>query len=273
LRQFQRQVVHQLRGLLLTKAGASGMEAWSEEQLAEMRDIVAGAPPQRIVAALRAFGEADLRADPLSPLPLELALASSVLAASSGDAAAAPPAEAASAGPARAEAIQPAKRRPAREPALAVDKPGPAKPPPAKKQSSNGPAEEQVAAGSAPPDKSPEGVDPALAEVRARWQDIYTRARELHYKTGALLNSGCDIIQASEGEIVFGFRHTMLLERMLADGGENLQALQQAVDDVLGPGRAVRCVQDSKVETHRPRGGHLVRAAEEMGGQVLSSDG
>ena len=113
-----------------------------------------------------------------------------------------------------------------------------------------------------------------MAEVRGRWQEIYQRAREIHYRTGALLNSGCGIIQASEDEIVFGFQHAMHLDRMQADGGENLRALQQAVDDVLGPGRTVRCVLEPRVAVQRPaRGGHLVRAVEELGGQVLSGDG
>jgi DNA polymerase-3 subunit gamma/tau len=56
LRQFQRQVVLQLRGLLLAKAGATGGDTWSDEQLAEMRTVVADVPAERIVAALRAFG-------------------------------------------------------------------------------------------------------------------------------------------------------------------------------------------------------------------------
>jgi hypothetical protein len=121
---------------------------------------------------------------------------------------------------------------------------------------------------------SRDAVAPSLVEARARWQEIYQRARELHYRAGALLNSGCGIIQASEQEIIFGFRHAMLLDRMQADDGENLRALQQAVDDVLGTGRTVRCVLDANVEVQRPtRGGHLVRAAEEMGGRVLADDG
>jgi hypothetical protein len=113
---------------------------------------------------------------------------------------------------------------------------------------------------------------PALAEARDRWGEIYQRARELHYQTGALLNSGCGIIEASEREVVFGFRHDLHLSRMEANGGDNLKALQQAVSDVLGPGRAVRCVLAPDVEVQRPpsaRGGHLVRAVEELGGQVL----
>ncbi len=65
----------------------------------------------------------------------------------------------------------------------------------------------------------------------------------------------------------------MLLDRMESDGGENLRALQQAVDDIMGPGRVVKCVLDANVDVQRPsRGGHLVRAAEELGGETLSGD-
>ncbi len=86
-----------------------------------------------------------------------------------------------------------------------------------------------------------------------------------------MLNSGCAIIDASDDEVTFGFKHAMLLDRMESDGGENLRALQQAVDDVLGPGRTVKCVLDPDVDAQRPSpGGHLVRAAEELGGETLS---
>ena len=116
-------------------------------------------------------------------------------------------------------------------------------------------------------------ASPLLTEARARWPEIYQRARELHYRTGALLNSGCGIIQASEDEVVFGFRHAMHLDRMRGDGGENLRALQQAIDAVLGAGRTVRCELAPDVEVQRPpRGGHLVRAAEELGGRVLAGE-
>ena len=78
--------------LLLAKAGAPPADAWSDDQLAEMRTQVADVPAERIVGTLRAFGQADLRADPLSPLPLELALATSILGAEPRTAApAAPP--------------------------------------------------------------------------------------------------------------------------------------------------------------------------------------
>ncbi|MCH8025216.1 MAG: DNA polymerase III subunit gamma/tau [Chloroflexi bacterium] len=312
LRQFQRQVVAQMRGLLLAKAGAELSESWSEEEIAEMRALVAEVPTERIVATLRAFGEADLRADPLSPLPLELALASSILAAeapASVPAAEAPAAlrpqpqrqsrPAARPAAARAASGPPVKRPepaaesskpPAKQKQPAASKPAPAtpapaKPAPAKNVKDNGdapaPSEQNTADAHEKPPVVPAGTpkEPprdsniGLDEVRARWPEIYDRTRELQFRAGALLNSGCGIIEASEAEIVFAFRHAMLLDRMEGDGGENVRALQQAVDEVLGAGRTVRCVLDPNVEIQRPgqRAG-LVRAAEELVGEALASD-
>ncbi len=79
LRRFQRDVVAALRELLLIKSGVDRHSRRSAPELDAMRAIVADVPVERIVAALRAFGEADLRADPLSPLPLELALACTIV--------------------------------------------------------------------------------------------------------------------------------------------------------------------------------------------------
>jgi DNA polymerase-3 subunit gamma/tau len=278
LRQFQRQLVQQLRGLLLVKSGAPDPDAWSADQLDEMRALVSDVPPARIVRALRAFGEADLRADPLSPLPLELALADTVLE------------------PAPVAQVAAPVERPAARPPSGRPSPAPA-PRPKAEASKTPPAAETVPEALAAKPKPPQvesGAEPAtpvaeqeavmtktvasngagsadLEAARERWSDVYQRARELNYKTGALLNSGCGIIESSPAELVFGFRHKMLLDRMLGDGGEHLQALQQAVDDVLGPGRQVRCVLDANVDIQRPKasGGHLVRAVEELGGQVV----
>ena len=263
LRQFQRQVVAHLRGLLLAKAGASASEAWSEEQVEEMRTLVADVPAERIVGTLRAFGDADLRADPLSPLPLELALAGSILAAASGPAPTAQP---------EPQAPTPRPAPPPRRVAPPEPRKAPAArttPPPTKDEGASEPAVLSTARGPAQDEASP-----LLAEARARWPDIVRRARELDHRTGALLNSGCAIIQASDDEVVFGFRHTIHLDRMQADGGANLRALQQAVDEALGTGRAVRCVLEPNLDVQRAaRGGHLLRAAQELGGRVLPDEG
>ncbi|MCH7699114.1 MAG: DNA polymerase III subunit gamma/tau [Chloroflexi bacterium] len=271
LRQFQRQVVSYLRGALLAKAGTEPADGWSDKQQEARQQLVTELSPDHIVSTLKAFGEADLRADPLSPLPLELALASSVLAQ-------------------QASPVEPqAAQAPVSPPApRAQPKPPQAKKPPAEKRLTEKPAAKKIeppAAATRPADQPAEvheqaapaangasaRAGPALDEAREKWPEIYKRTRELEYRAGALLNSGCAIIDASEDEITFGFRHAMLLDRMESDGGENLRALQQAVDDVLGPGRIVKCVLEPNVDAQRPsRGGHLVRAAEELGGETLS---
>ncbi len=81
LRQFQKEVVMRLRELLLVQSGAETGGQWTPEQIAEMRTSIEGVAHEDLVRALRAFGLADLRADPLSPLPLELALADATTAA------------------------------------------------------------------------------------------------------------------------------------------------------------------------------------------------
>ncbi|MCI0777869.1 MAG: DNA polymerase III subunit gamma/tau [Chloroflexi bacterium] len=303
LRQFQRQVIAFLRGSLLAKAGVEPEDGWSDKQKEARQQLVADLAPERIVATLKAFGEADLRADPLSPLPLELALASCVLMQEAGSAAAAAPAVGAAAPPPKAKAsiaktppmsapqAAPTKAdAPKAESPMAKTPPAPApKPTPTKADAPKPePAEAKSSAASSTPvpaDAAPEPTPtsngasdtrPAsaqLEEARAKWPDIYKRTREIQYRAGALLNSGCAIIDASDDEVTFGFRHAMLLDRMEGDGGENLRALQQAVDDVLGPGRAVKCVLDPNVEAQRTsRGGHLVRAVEELGAEPLSQD-
>jgi DNA polymerase-3 subunit gamma/tau len=84
LKQFQKEVVMRLRELLHVKSGANTEGLWTDEQVEDMRASIADVPRERLVEALRAFGLADLRADPLSPLPLELALADATAPATKG---------------------------------------------------------------------------------------------------------------------------------------------------------------------------------------------
>jgi hypothetical protein len=87
-----------------------------------MRSSIEGVTRERLVDALRAFGLADLRADPLSPLPLELALA---------DAISPPPAASTVAAATAAPAVQrpPAARQPQPPPRQPQPPPRQAQPP------------------------------------------------------------------------------------------------------------------------------------------------
>ena len=79
LRQFQRELVQELRGLLLAKSGIEPAEGVTAERGRELLDAVANVETADLLRALRAFGEADLKADPNSTLSLDIALAECVL--------------------------------------------------------------------------------------------------------------------------------------------------------------------------------------------------
>jgi hypothetical protein len=125
----------------------------------------------------------------------------------------------------------------------------------------------------AQPPSGPPSAD--LARVQARWQEIYQLTRKINFKAGALLNSGCAIIAVDNGAIVFGLRHEPLAEKMNSgEDGAYLQALREAVQQVIGGEYDVRCVFDPQAATPRSAagasGGHLVQAAREMGARLVS---
>jgi len=125
----------------------------------------------------------------------------------------------------------------------------------------------------AQPPSGPPSAD--LARVQARWQEIYQLTRKINFKAGALLNSGCAITAIDNGTIVFGLRHESLAEKMNSgDGGAYLQALREAVQQIIGGEYDIRCVFDPQAATPRSAagasGGHLVQAAREMGARLVS---
>ncbi len=267
LRQFQREVVAHLRRLLLAAAGAESALSLTKEQANEIKKTLEGVGKDEIVRALRAFGQVNVRGDPLSSLPLEMALAECVLAREAAEARrVAPP--------------PPAHREP--PPAR------PAFPPPAAREErpAGAPSRRRAAAPAAvdrddghdepevdfvPP---AEPVPAEIGALREKWPAIYQLARKINFKTGALLNSGCAITAVEDNTIVFAFRHGPLVEKMNAgEGGAYLQALREAVQKVLGAPYEVKCVYDPQAMASRPAaGGHLVRAAREFGARVIGGE-
>jgi DNA polymerase III subunit gamma/tau len=272
LRQFQREVVSYLRQLLLFAAGADSALSLTKEQAKEMKKLLEGVSKEEVVQALRAFGQVDVRADPMSSLPLEMALAECILArqaltrqASESKPQPAPP-------PVVERRETPPMRPPA--PAPVRDNRAPARGP-ARRTAAPVASSEPVAA-ETPDDVPASGpVEPVPAEVsalQAKWQDVYQLARKINFKAGALLNSGCAITAVDDGTITFGFRHQPLVERMNSgEDGVYLQALREAVQKVMGP-YEVRCVYDPNAASARAPaggGGHLVQAARELGAKVV----
>jgi DNA polymerase-3 subunit gamma/tau len=311
LRQFQRELVDELRALLMVKNGIEPAEGATQERLQELRGAVKDVPTPQLLTALKAFGEADLKADPNSTLPLDIALAECVLglgerpaasntAGQSGPSAGSGQSPSAGSGQGNRAIGQsaPEATRDATPPSRASAEP-PAPVSIARPTSASGRADEEQHEAPAPEPvraepvqaREPEAraeapaplpvrvasngpVDASLAGVRAQMRPVYDRARAAGFQLGALLNSGCDIIEADESAIVIGFRHPIHASK--ASEKPNLDALAAIVSEVMGRPMSVRCVHNADVEawTQREAGSRssLVRAAQEMGGRILSAE-
>ncbi|MFC1870022.1 DNA polymerase III subunit gamma/tau, partial [Chloroflexota bacterium] len=81
LKQFNRELVEYLRGLLLVKAGSTEAVDLTADDLAELKDLAAKASLPQILRAVKLFGQLDISFDNYSTLPLELALVDCILPA------------------------------------------------------------------------------------------------------------------------------------------------------------------------------------------------
>jgi DNA polymerase-3 subunit gamma/tau len=288
LRQFQRELVDELRALLMVKNGIEPAEGATQERLLDLRAAVKDVPTPQILTALRAFGEADLKADPNSTLPLDIALAECAL--ESGQAGRQAGGQSGNSAPAHAAARTSRLDTPSPSTST-VAQPEPV-PPPSEPAASPGTTtiEDEMRA------SEPRGAEPAAArepeaapqpqpvrvmsaaagssleEARSQMRAVYEKARASGFQLGALLNSGCDIIEADDSAIVIGFRHPIHANK--ASEKANLDALAAIVSEVMGRPLSVSCEHQPAVEpwNQRTSAGRssLVQAAQEMGGRILS---
>ncbi len=263
LRQFQRELVQELRDLLLVAAGADPEDA-TAERIAALKAAVAGVTTADLLRALRAFGEADLKADPNSTLPLDIALAECILGR-------APAAAIASTTALREEG--------ASSPPPAVPAPGASQAPvPAPPVVAEAPPQPAPVAASAPtkpaePAAAIAPVVPDLEAARLLLRSIYDAAKERSRPLAALIGA-CDIIEVSETVVVFGFKFVDHAEKASMKG--NLEALTEIVSNLMSRQLTVRCVHEANVrdwmQSERAARSPLVRAAQEMGAHVLESE-
>ena len=265
IREFARQVVRYLRGVLLTKAGAADLLDLPLEAIEEVKDDAKRMSRPEIVRALRTFGAIDFRNDVQSSLPLELALIEFVSVA--GDVA---PAEV------RETAVSPKVRVPA-----TVEAPVPVVVRVADRVEKVPPQREvkaPVAAPPAPASTAGDGDEPAVQTPSTGGDgDLIDRVRgvcnEADKQLSALLNGSCEITSTEGDTVVMGFYHTFHLERI--ENGPFSQRLHELFSQVLGKTVDVKFehVQRQAEERPKPSGGHLVQAARELGARPKGSSG
>jgi len=256
-RQYARQVVEYLRGLLLVRLNNAAMLDATPEVRAQMASQAARFSTAWLLEVIRLFNEvvSDTRVSWQPGLGLELALAealeerSPAAAVTSGGGEASPPA---------AKAEPPRQATPSARPAGA--------PPVAAKGEAA-----QTTRESTPAQGKSVGAVPALNEIRAAWNRVRQVVKQQSSLTAAALNS-CKTFDVRDGVLILGYQNELLKSKMETE--ENLNRLRQALQAVLGVTLPVRCVvignkATIEAETLAGAESELVRTALDLGGMIV----
>ena len=247
-RQFARQVVEYLRGLLLMSMGNRDLVDATEEVRTQMVQQSHRFQIAELLNAIRAFNTAalDERGGWQPGLPIELAFADSLEpanpAASPSTSTGAPevhpppaaPRPAASAGPELPPRQPPARPQTSEQPKASrpVQDPGHSRP-------AEKPAAEPPAAQPAPV-SSQSGT--TMQVVAQSWTRIRASIKKNYPQTEALLNSSKPL-GIKEGTLLLGFSE-VLKEKM--ESGDHIEITRQAIQLVLGTKLEIRCVVVNK---------------------------
>lgn len=259
LRQFNRELVTYLRGLLLVKTGAAETTELPDTELAELKALAGRTSLTQILSALKLFGQLESGFDPYSTLPLELALVDCALAAVGEEASPTsprPPVAKASPVPEEAEPL-------VTEPEIKTAAPD-AAPPAAEKA----PAAAEPATEAEPPSpletmSRPEPGD-ELAQLQANWKRIIEAAPPEMRKTTALAflrSTGVKPVAFENDTLVIAFRYAMHKDQI--EKPENQRIVESLISRYLNRPCRVR-------GTCEPEKNHLVRAIQNMGAQITS---
>ncbi|HEC33460.1 MAG TPA: DNA polymerase III subunit gamma/tau [Chloroflexi bacterium] len=219
-RQFARQVVEHLRGLMLTRLGSNTTPLHVPDSLRETFRAQAGRfRPRELAQAVRLFSKAatEARAAWQPQLPLELAFVEAAL-----------PTE----GTATAAGGPPVARPGPSSPRSTRAKPPPAQ---ARPTASQQPTPSRPAAGEEPT----AGDAPTLEEVQNHWPELLSAIRPRNLSLEALLRSGKPV-GVENGMILIGFAHQF--HRGKVEEETNLRVVEEALGKLLGQPVRVRCV-------------------------------
>ncbi len=278
LRQLQRGLVDRLRAVMLVSSGAELEAGYGDEEVAQMRSLAGASDAGAIAGAIRRMTAADLRGDPSSTLPLELAIVEVGLEPAPRPAARPEPAPeparparpAARAGPAARPETAPAPGRPpgAATPAGPAPQPAPAGPEPAQRR----PPPAPVADADLPADPQ--------ARLEVQWNAL---AESLRHVKGDKFNLKA-LLSASNGREVAGgvitlrFPHPSHADRMLHELGvaQSKRIVEDAFERAMGGRYDVRVeAADREGPGSRapgPGDSQLVRAARAMGAELAGKD-
>jgi len=260
LRQFNRELVEYLRGLLLIKTGSAEAIDLPNEDITELKDLAARASMPQILKAVKLFGQLELGFDNYSTLPLELALVDCTL----------PPTEAEPPGKIKAEPRPPAKMAtppptppPPPEPSVTAPEPEAKPEPEPKPVEATAPTASTSPPAEITPDTPPELGD-EIEYLRLNWKQFIRDAPPGMSRTpaAALLRSAKPKA-IEENTIVLSFKFPLHKENM--EKPDNQQIAEKIISSFLGRSCRVRCV-------HEPEDNHLIEEALKIGAQIIDAE-
>ena len=292
LRQFNRELVEYLRGLLLIKTGSDEAIDLPAEDITELKDLAAKASLPQILKAVKLFGQLEPSFDNYSTLPLELALVDCTLS----------PTEEELPSQVEYEPRQPvemaAPQAPIPQPKQPAAKPKPAKkveePTPKSVDEALGKAEEAHATVKKAEEQTTktatdvqEQVEPVITseptpptaestpttrlkpggeieQLQANWRQFIRDAPASISRTpaAALLRSAKP--QAIDGDtVVLSFKYPLHKENM--EKPENQQIAEKIISSFLGHSCHVRCI-------YEPEDNHLIEEALKIGAQIIDTE-
>ncbi|MBI4236520.1 MAG: hypothetical protein HY688_04105, partial [Chloroflexi bacterium] len=265
MRQVHRELVEELRTLLLRRAGAGDVLDLSPEERAEGRETARRMDLGTIHRALEAL--ALLALPPGSPpLPLELAFTQIAIQSRQVETAGTAPVRGATEGPAAPPPAPPRSSEPAPRSASPARRPRAAAPP-----LEPPPSAQPVPPAPETPPAVPASDRPAgpvtIEEVRARWREIVDGMRGLGSSGNldAFLRSVSQPLAIEDGTLVIGFYHEFHRAKIADPKYRHL--VERRIAQILGRAYALRCEHIERP----PSGGHLVKAALERGAQRVET--
>ncbi len=244
LRQFNRELVGYLRGLLLIKIGSDEAIDFTAEDIAELKALAAKAPLAQILKAVKLFSQLELSFDNYSTLPLELALTDCTLTLEK-----------------EKESVVRKAKPEARQSTTA------AAPPAAPTQPEQSTAEPEPATMATPPTPevaaAPAEPGSEIEQLSQNWREVIEQAPENTKRTPAiaiLRSAGVKPVAIEEDTVVLAFRYSYHKEHI--EKPENQQIAEKIVGNFLGRPCHVRCI-------YEPQNDHLLQAALKMGAQII----
>jgi len=246
LRQFVRELMEYLRGVLLIKTGADQALDFTTEEIAELKDLATRASLPQILTAVKLFGELESGFNSYSTLPLELALVDSILTEKEARAIPTPKVE---------EALP--------QPVEAVTKPVVPPPPPPPEEPK---AKARKRAAKAEVTKPPAEAKPEAERIGANWKQIIEQAPEDTRRTPALAilrSAGIRVVSLEGDTVTLSFKYAYHKEQI--EKPENQRTAEKILSHFLGYPCHIHCI-------YEPEANHLLKAALNMGAQIIGTE-